>query len=182
MSNSHKSGPERLDALVAWTGIRATTEVPGTARPRRWSSLAVILVATIVEGTSWLIDTTGFVTGALGTMSMLLIFGVVVREMGPLRSRRTDQTTDEREREWNNRSALMGFGVVAVIAMMGIGGTAVYLVTTSLHPTPAPQIVTIDPLPVAMRLMVLLQYLAVLLCVVPTLHASWTMPPPLEED
>lgn len=182
MSNSHKSGPERLDALVAWTGIRATTEVPGTARPRRWSSLAVILVATIVEGASWLIDASGVITGVLMTMGVLLSFGVVIREQGPLRSRPADQTTDEREREWSNRSALMGFAVVAVIAMMGIGGTAVYLVTTLLHPTPAPQIVTIDPLPVALRLLVLLQYLVLLLCVVPTLHASWTMPPPLDED
>lgn len=76
------------------------------------------------------------------------------------------------------RSALLG---LAIVAVTGMSGAVAYLLLPLLDPVIASLLVAGDPLHIFIRQVVLLLYVLVLLCVVPTL-VRWKMPSPLGEN
>lgn len=182
MNNSGKTIPQRLDMLVAWTGIPGLVTQTGRPRQRRWSSLAVLLAATLVMGVSWFIDQPGSFGAIASLSSMLIIAAISVRETGPLRARSPDNPGDEREQEWHRQSNQTGFATVAIVAMIGVTAMGILMILAQLPSLASPGITPVDPWVFGPRMMVFSAYLLQLLIIVPTLHASWTMPPPDEED
>lgn len=182
MNHSGKTIPQRLDMLVAWTGIPGVISRTSRPRQRRWSSLAILLAATFVMGVSWSIDQVTLF-GIIGaTYSMLIAAAVWVREAGPLRARSPDDPGDEREQEWYRQSNQMGFATVAIVAMIGVTAMGILMMLAQLPSLASPGITPVDPMVFGPRMMVFSAYLLQLLIIVPTLHASWTMPSPVEED
>lgn len=182
MNHSGKTIPQRLDMLVAWTGIPSVISRTSRPRQRRWSSLAILLAATLVMGVSWFIDQVTLF-GAIGAASSMLITAAVwVREAGPLRARSPDDPGDERERDWYRQSNQTGFATVAIVAMIGVTAMGILMMLAQLPHLASPGIASVDPMIFGSRMMVFSAYLMQLLIIVPTLHASWTMPSPVEED
>jgi hypothetical protein len=119
------------------------------------------------------------------TLGLLGSFGAVavaIREIGPLRARALTESEDERENLWRNQSLMVGFAVVAIIALIGVFGLAFALLFGTLRNMAVTGGIAIDGIPTAIRLIGFGQYLLVLLMIVPTLHASWTLPPPISDE
>jgi hypothetical protein len=118
----------------------------------------------------------------MALLGSIVAVAAVIREIGPLRAKRLAETEDERENLWRSRSRMAGFAVVATVALIGVAVMAFALLFSEFRNMAMRGNTEINALSVALRLLSFGQYLLVLLTVVPTLHASWTMPPPIEED
>lgn len=183
MNHSGKTIPQRLDMLVAWTGIPGVISRTSRPRQRRWSSLAILLAATFVMGVSWFIDDQATLFGIIGTASGMLISAAIwVREAGPLRARSPEDPGDEREQQWYRQSNQTGFATVAIVAMIGLTAMGILMILAQLPSLASPGTTPVDPMVFGQRMMIFSAYLLQLLIIVPTLHASWMMPSPVEED
>jgi hypothetical protein len=182
MTYRERSVSQRLDGLIAWTGIPRLAARRIKPRRQRWSSVLVIVLASLVLLFCWTTDSSWKMSIALGLMGSFGAVAVAIREFGPLRTKALAETEDERENLWGSRSEMVGFAVVAIVAMIGVFGAALALLFFSLRNMTVTGSTKIDALPIAIGLIGFGQYLLLLLMVVPTLHASWTLPSPIEDE
>jgi hypothetical protein len=182
MTYRERSILRHLDGLFEWTGIPRLAEGRVKPRPRKWSSVLVIVLASVALLLCWITDRTWKMSMALALIGSLGALAAAIRQIGPLHAKPLSGTEDERENLWRSQSQMVGFAVVAIVALIGVLGVALALLFSSLRSMTVTGGIGVALLPVAIRLIGFGQYLLVLLIVVPTLHASWTLPPPIDDE
>jgi len=179
MSDNRKSLLQRMDGLVGWTGIPRFARRETRMRRLKWTPILLLLFAT---AGLLLPVLTPIPTVWMNTFQTFpIVFGVLLSQVGPMRPRDPMLDTDEREESWRTRSNLFAYGAVALVAWIGIlvtGGVVLWseLVLQSVHPSR--QI----PGLLGYWLVAFACYLLGLFIILPTLHASWTMPELIEDE
>ncbi len=140
-------------------------------RPRRlrWFSLFVVGLATAnlavgITAPDLLIYTGSAEAVVLGLASLAVV-------SGPVKSAAELMDADEREMAWQTNANLFAYGCVSIVAMIG---------TISLGML---GIFTLSPREIFEAESAALGfYLIALFITLPTLHLSWSMPAPIEDD
>ena len=108
--------------------------------------------------------------------AVALALTAIVKQKGPLRQVSLSEPADEREESWRDRANLNAYGVVSVVAMIGIGGSGMWTMFEFLHGR------SLSPLETSMALFGFTMFLFTLFLVLPTLFASWTIPDLVEDE
>jgi len=178
-SNNRKSVLQRMDVLVGWTGIPRFARQETRMRRLKWTPVLLLLFATAGLFLSLIAAFPPLWLSTLQTFPISL--GVLVAQLGPMRPKDPMLDSDEREASWRIRSNLFAYGAVALVAWIGILAAGIVVLWSDLvqHPVlPSNQI----PGLVGYWLVAFACYLMVLFITLPTLHASWTMPEPIEDE
>lgn len=180
MSNDRKTLLQHMDGVAELTGIpRLARGKPGIRR-LRWSPLLLLLLATILLVVVLFIPRL-WVGFSLSMFGMIESFAVVLQQIGPLKTKKSDESVDEREELWRTRSNLFGFAGVALVAWIGVVGFGGVVLGMALAGWSLPS--TNDPLlTIGFWLVAFALYLLILFITLPTLHASWTMPEIIEHE
>ncbi len=108
--------------------------------------------------------------------SVALALSAIVKQKGPLRQLSLSEPTDEREESWRDQANLSAYGVVSIVAMIGLGGSGMWTMFAFLHGRSLP------PLEMSLALFGFTMFLFTLFMVLPTLFASWSMPDIVEDE
>lgn len=161
---THKTFAERLDDSVRWTGIPALAAGTQHRRPLRWTSLAILLLATGGIGAT-LYGASLYLPGQAVTM---LCFGMAgfVRLLGPVKPFGTAEQVDERERAEREHAHMLGHWTTMALAIAGLW----IIVALSM-------IASWDVVRLQGELVTLAFYLMTLSAILPTVYASWRYRP-----
>jgi hypothetical protein len=173
MSDERKTVLQRMDALVEWTGFPklARQEIP--ERRFKWLPIFFLTLATAGLVSTFVLPNRAPLCSAL--VCILMANSLVISLTGPMRTRKPEEFYDEREELWRARSNVFAFMTIAFVAWLGILGLGGYALWAGLTGWPIKS--THAPLEIfGYWLMTLGNYVAVLFSLLPTLHASWTMP------
>ena len=157
---------QRMDRLVRCSGIASPVD-RGATPPRRfrWLPLVLVLISIAVfVGRVLRSDPSPW---SVSFLSVLLTFSMTLSMSGPL----YEKGQDERQSALRRDSYLAGFIAVAISALFGL----LLIIGVLLLRDWSRIAVAIQ---CASLLMVLMQ---IFVCV-PTLYASWALPPPLKEE
>jgi len=171
---------QRMDKLVAWTGIKCAMGREKRIRRFKWWPmvfLGVAIAALVAEAMvpSWPLI-------GIYSLAGVQALSVNVTMLGPMRQKdllREDM--DEREQSWRARSNLVAYATVGLLGWIGIavmGGVAIW---TGAEGWKMPYFQS-PLLTMGLWLMSLCQFLLIVFMLVPTLHASWTMPEIVEDE
>ena len=186
-SNDRKSLLQRMDGLVGWTGIPRFARQETRMRRLKWTPILLLLFATAglvlpIMFSHTVLWMTTFQTLWMTTFQTFpIVFGVMMAQLGPMRPKDPLLDADEREASWRTRSNLFAYGAVALVAWIGILATGIIVLWSDLvqrSVLPAHHI----PGLLGYWLVAFACYLTVLFITLPTLHASWTMPEPIEDE
>jgi len=148
-------------------------------RRLRWTPLLLLAVASVslVLEIAYPSLHIAWIGMTIGTVSM----AGVLSWYGPMRTKQATEDIDEREAMWRCRSNLFAFGAVALVAWVGLIGLGFYAVWAGLAGwtvrSPDSPLETFGAWLVDWA-----TYVIVLFLVLPTLHASWTMPDIIEDE
>lgn len=162
---------DRLDDSVRWTGLAEVAQARPRRRHLRWlpvvalttGTAGMLTVITWPQGYHYFIGHAGVIFGFL-IGSWLPLFG-------PLKPWGTLEAVDEFDRALRRDAFFVGFATISIVAFLGIWLLVGVTVTEGL---------TRDALLRAMTSFGL--YLLSLYSAVPTLYASWTTRPIIDDD
>jgi hypothetical protein len=162
---------QKMDRLVRWTGIPAVSQ-RGVVEPRRlrwWPLVPLAIGFGLFFGLILRRDPAPW---AVSSLSVLTVFTLSLSFCGPMRPPPAQRPGfDERESALRRNSYLAGFIAVAIGSLFSF-----LLLMGLLMLSDWPR------LSLFMQCGALITLLLQLFITVPTLHASWMMPPPLSEE
>lgn len=156
---TRKTVPQRLDALVGWTGIPDLAQHPPRRRPLRWPATLALILAfggvalSLTQGMRTPLAMAGYGLEMLG-----FAIASFVKILGPLKPCGSAETADEWDRMVRARAYLWTFAVFGVTTMVALfllmaglafdwpkralmqgGAQTLFLLFTILSATPAAQ-------------------------------------------
>jgi hypothetical protein len=141
----------------------------------KWFPFAILVLA--VAGLALTLLLPFYLLSVGSTLqTVALALTAIVKQRGPLRQASLSEPADEREDSWRDRANLNAYGIVSVVAMIGIGGSGMWMIFAFLHGR------SVSPLETSMALIGFTMFLFTLFMVLPTLFASWTMPDLIEDE
>ena len=162
--DERKTIPQRMDDLVAWTGIPALTGRHPRRRPLRWLSAMAVSAAVLGFAVS---AATGFAGRATWIGYAILMCGFMVgtglQVFGPLKPFNSAERVDEFDRALRARAYLFAFPVFALATVAGL----LFLMWMMVMQWPRAS--------VTLCLAELMLMLAALSFAVPTAYASWSV-------
>jgi hypothetical protein len=178
-SDNRKSLLQRMDGLVGWTGFPRRIGLEPRMRRTKWAPFFALAWATAGLVEPFLFPRQA--TFGLSIIAMATAFAAGFSQIGPMRPKKADEVADEREQLWRARSYMFAFAAISLVALLGLAALAFYAMWSGLFgwtvKSPhAPMVIF------SIWLFSLAEYLLVLFGVLPTLHASWTMPEPVEDE
>jgi hypothetical protein len=167
---TRKTFAERLDDAANWTGIPTLTTRQPRRRSMRWLPIVPLLLAVAGVGLC-AAGLNGFWSGYSIVMAGFLM-SIWIPMFGPLKPWGTfNESVDERERDLRRRAFLITLWAVAMLGVLSL----------ILVPTFGEVLGwTVDRL--TRVLLAIGMALATVFTALPTLYASWAMPPLADED
>ena len=178
-----KKGPlQWMDGLVEWTGIARFARQEPRMRRLKWSPVFLLALATAGLAAPFIIPPGYVVICICSSLSGTVIaISAGLSQIGPMRPMKPEESDDEREQLWRTRSYLFAFGAIGLVAFLGtfsLGGFALWSGLSGWRVrSPLPPLETYG-----YWLVTLGEYLVALFAILPTLHASWTMPEIIEDE
>lgn len=141
----------------------------------KWFPLAILVLSAAGLALTFVLPVVLVSVGST-LQAVALALTAIVKQKGPLREVSLSEPADEREESWRDRANLNAYGVVSVVAMIGIGGSGIWTMFAFLHGR------SLSPLETGLALIGFTLFLFTLFLVLPTLFASWTMPALIEDE